>query len=160
MPVMVTNPGIKFGAWQLWYQSKSYDFVDSVSIFRVRYSDWVVKGRQVGYISFEMFELFDHWLIIWCLLAFFGYLELWKHAQYCNGFSSFVISTMIFATLVFCGLSCFTQVKEDHFHYFCSIETSGIIFVRVLWNHSRLTLGLIYSIFLWRKKLWLAYLFN
>ena len=29
MPVMVTNPGIGFGAWQMWYQSKGYDFVDS-----------------------------------------------------------------------------------------------------------------------------------
>ena len=90
----------------------------------------------------------------------FGYLELWKHAQYCYGFSSFVISTMMLATLVFCGLSCFTPVKEDHFRHFCSIETSGIIFVRVLWNRSRLTLGLTYSVFLWRKKLWLASLFD
>ena len=55
---------------------------------------------------------------------------------------------MMFATLVFCDLSCFTHVKEDHFHHFCPIETTGIIFVRVLWNHSRLTLGLIYSVYL------------
>lgn len=55
---------------------------------------------------------------------------------------------MMVATLVFCGLSCFTHVKEDRFHHSCSIETTGIIFVRVLWNHSRLTLGLIYFVFL------------